>query len=625
MKGKGTKGKKNCKVEIKVNDGPIKVCWCQEEANLLEVLRAENIKIDAPCGGLGLCLKCKVMVSGKASSPDSLEREALGDKYLSEGYRLACRVRVLGNLQVILNSAEIEGDKKITSIDFPKIKKIKFSPDIKRVYVSLPWEQIKENLSLEEALRRKIALEAGRQINPISEKVMARVAALSEVGRGFEGEVTVRCNDVISIDAQKGKKPIIGAVCDIGTTTLACYLLDLEKGFQLGAAVDRNPQSAFGADVISRIAQATGCHEKFKEMVKGLRNGLSSLLQRLAKDVGVSLKDCEEVIMVGNSCMHHFFKGILPVTLGRVPFCPVTREGSCDLAVDSDLPVSPTARLRFLPLIGGFVGADMVGLLYFVENAMPEKTRIIVDLGTNGEIALIHESKIWACSAAAGPAFEGGNISCGMVASRGAISAVTWEDGDLVPSVIGGDAPLGISGSGLVDAVAILVEKGVILPSGRIQSPEKINYPSLASRVMEKGRVRSVVIAKGQLHDIVISQKDIRQVQLSKGAVRAGMEILLERAKISWNDVDEFILAGALGNYIDPASAIKIGLIPCCMEGNVIPVGNGAAEGAKLIMLGGEEEWRKACFMAERVEHISLEEDLTFQNVFMQSLALEIF
>jgi len=206
---------------------------------------------------------------------------------------------------------------------------------------------------------------------------------------------------------------------------------------------------AFGADVISRIAQATGCHEKFKEMVKVLRSGVASLLQRLAEDVGVSLKDCEEVLMVGNPCMHHFFKGILPITLGRVPFCPVAREGSCDLAVDLDLPVSPSARLLFLPLIGGFVGADMVGLLYFVESVMPKKTRIVVDLGTNGEIALIHEGKILACSTAAG---------------------VAWEDGDLVPSVIGGGVPLGISGSGLVDAVAILVEKGVILPSGRIQS-----------------------------------------------------------------------------------------------------------------------------------------------------------
>ena len=621
MEEKEKKNKKLCRIEIKVNGEPVKVCWCQEGENLLEVLRAENIKIDAPCGGLGLCLKCKVMVSGEVSSPDSLERDALGEGSLSEGYRLACRVMVLGDLQVILSSAEIEGDKKITSIDFPKLEKIKFSPEVKRVYVFLSWEQIKGNRSLEEALREKIALETGRQINPISEKIMVKVAAAFEGGRGFEGTVTVRCKDVVSVEVQKEKGPIIGAVYDIGTTTLACYLLDLETGHQLGAAVKRNPQLAFGADVISRIAQATGCHEKFKEMVKVLRSGVASLLQRLAEDVGVSLKDCEEVLMVGNPCMHHFFKGILPITLGRVPFCPVTREGSCDLAVDLDLPVSPSARLLFLPLIGGFVGADMVGLLYFVESVMPKKTRIVVDLGTNGEIALIHEGKILACSTAAGPAFEGGNISCGMVASSGAISAVAWEDGDLVPSVIGGGVPLGISGSGLVDAVAILVEKGVILPSGRIQSPGKINYPSLASRVMEKGRVRSVVIAKGQLHDVVISQKDIRQVQLSKGAVKAAMKILLDRAKITWEDVDEFILAGALGNYINPLSAIKIGLIPSIMEDKIISVGNGAGEGAKLILLGGQKEWAKACAIAEKAEHVPLEDDLTFQKLFMDSLS----
>ncbi len=615
--------KNSCRVVIETGNGHQRVCYCQEGDNLLDVLRREKVAIEAPCGGFGLCGKCKVMVSGKASLPDSLERTFLGEESLSKGVRLACRVRIMGELRVSVHFEEIKSQKKIASVVKPA--RIKVSPETIRINVSLGWEEIRAYESLEEALREKFSSLAGRPVNPIRDEVMADIAELFMERQTLDVSATLRGQDVVSVSSQQEEKPILGAVCDIGTTTIACYLLDLKKGHQLGALMSRNPQVPFGADVVSRIAHALKEKETFKAMVKGLREEVALLLARLASDVGADLKNCEEVLVIGNSCMHHFFKGLLPVTLGRAPFCPVQKGPSCDKADHFSLGVSSSARIRFLPLIGGFVGSDMVGLLHFVESVMPQRTRLVLDLGTNGEIALIHQGKILVCSAAAGPAFEGGNIFCGMVASTGAVNELSWEGENMIPKVIGGGEPVGITGSGLVDAVAILCEGGVVLPSGRINPPENIKNPSLASMVVERGGERVVMIAKGESREIFISQKDLRQLQLSKGAVVAAMKALLEKASMTWKDVDELVLAGALGNYINPDSAMKIGLIPSAMKDKVIPVGNGAAEGAKLVLLGGEKEWHKACSVVQKTEHIPLEENLTFQEFFMNSLSLEPF
>jgi len=615
--------KNPCKVVIKTGDGHQKVCYCQEGDNLLDVLRKEKVAIEAPCGGLGLCGKCKVLVFGQASLPDSLERTFLGEESLSKGIRLACRVRAMGELHVTVHFEEIKSQKKIASVVKPM--KIEISPETTRVKVSLSWEEIKTYESMEEAFRKKISSLTGKPINPIRDEVMAEVAELFSERQTLEVLATLRSKDVVSVSFQQEERPILGAICDIGTTTIACYLLDLKKGHQLGALIGRNPQVPFGADVVSRIAHALKDREAFEAMVRALRQEVAFLLERLASDVGVDLKDCEEVLVIGNSCMHHFFKGLLPVTLGRAPFRPVQKGPSFGRASDFALGVSSSARIRFLPLIGGFVGSDMVGLLYFVDSVMPKRTRLVLDLGTNGEIALIHQSKILVCSAAAGPAFEGENISCGMVASAGAINELSWEGEDMIPKVIGGGEPVGITGSGLVDAVAFLAERGVVLPSGRINPPENIKKPSLASMVSERGNERVVVIAKEKQQEVFISQKDLRQLQLSKGAIVAAMKALLEEASMTWQDVDELVLAGALGNYVNPDSAMKIGLIPSVMEDKIVPVGNGAAEGAKLVLLGGEKEWHKACSIAQKARHIPLEENLTFQEFFMESLSLEPF
>lgn len=592
-----------------------------KESNLLKALRHGGFHVEAPCGGMGICGKCKVRVSGETSVPDDAETNYLGEARIARGWRLACRTRVLGDVEVHLTNGEIQGDRKTASLILPGVARQKPCPETERLSLSLSWEEVGSRKSLEESLRKKLSLRAGRPIDLLSGRDLAGFVCDAEPGMPLEAVFTVRGNKVVSIRKGSSRPPLLGAVCDIGTTTLVCYLLDLDTGEQLGAVSGRNPQAPFGGDVISRITHALEDQAAFGDMVSAVRQGLSGLLERLAVESGVSLENCEEVLLVGNTCMHHLFMGIRPITLGRLPFSPVERTSLPERAEDMGLPVSPSARVRFLPLIGGFVGADTVGVLQAVAS-LPEKTRMVLDLGTNGEIALIRGQRILACSTAAGPAFEGGNIAQGMVACPGAVNSVDWVDGDLRPQVIGDMRAQGICGSGLIDAVAILLEQGVILPTGRIQAPEKIDNPNLAARVRGDRRSRSVVIADGDDGHVSISQKDIRELQLAKGAMEAAMSILLEQEGLTWADVEECVLAGAFGSYVRPASAMKIGLIPLSMEGRVLPIGNGAGEGAKRVLLGGREAWKAVAGLAERTEHVFLEKHPSFQELYVEAMSL---
>lgn len=610
-----------CQMTVFDGSGQSRILPVYKDENLLKALRHGGFHVEAPCGGMGICGKCKVRVEGSVSAPDEAELDYLGTSRLARGWRLACRTFVRGDMEVHLTSVEIQGDRKTETPVLPGVRRERPFPETELHSLSISWQEVGTTHSLEESLRKKLSLLVGRPVESLSGRDLAMFVLHAEPGESLQGLFTVRGNRVVSIRKGRERPPLLGAVCDIGTTTLVCYLLDLETGEQLGAVSGRNPQAPFGGDVISRITHAVEDEKAFLDMVSAVREGVSQLLCQLAQEGGVSLEDCEEVLLVGNTCMHHLFMGIRPITLGRLPFSPIERTTPPERAEDLGLPVSPSARVRFLPLIGGFVGADTVGVLAAVA-ALPDKPRIVLDLGTNGEIALVRGDRILACSTAAGPAFEGGNIAQGMVACPGAINAVDWEEDDLQPQVIGDIPPQGICGSGLIDAVALLLDQGVIAPTGRIQPPEKVGNPNLARRIRGDRRSRSIVLWEEEGGEVCLSQKDIRELQLAKGAMAAAMDILLEMEGLSWEDVEECVLAGAFGNYVRPISAMKIGLIPPSMDGKVLPIGNGAGEGAKRVLLGGRDAWERVCSLVNRTEHVFLEKHPAFQELYVEAMSL---
>lgn len=386
----------------------------------------------------------------------------------------------------------------------------------------------------------------------------------------------------------------LGIAIDLGTTTLVVQLLDLSTANVLGVRTALNNQARHGADIMSRIGFAV--NEKREPVLTSMiRDQLGVMIRDVLDGAEADPRNVVDVVLVGNTAMHHLFCGIDCTALSHVPFEPPDDGMMTFEAPALGWSLGGPATVRFLPCLGGFVGSDILaGIIATNLHASPSPV-CLIDLGTNGEIVVGWRERILCCSTAAGPAFEGARISMGMRASTGAIAEVREEMGRLICKVLGDGQPRGICGSGLVDAVAVLLENGRILPGGRFTDKE----PSFL--LMDPVR---------------ISQTDIRELQLAKGAVAAGVRILLETAGLQPGDIEKVYVAGAFGNYVGTASARRIGLIAFPPE-KIIPAGNTALRGAKRELFEDPEVCLR---LAERVEHISLHARPDFQDVFVEEM-----
>lgn len=380
------------------------------------------------------------------------------------------------------------------------------------------------------------------------------------------------------------------AAFDIGTTTVVCALLDA-AGNTVAVQSTANPQAAYGADVVSRIAAAI--RGQGSAMTAVIRKAMSELLDACCDATELDPGKIETIGVVGNPCMQQLFLGIPVNNLAAVPFAPAITKAE-RVPAGEYLPLCPNARLLTVPDIGGFVGADTMGCILASRLWEAEDTVLLVDIGTNGEMVLAHRGRMVACSTAAGPALEGANISCGMRAAAGAIDHVTVDG---IHVISGGEAK-GICGSGLIDAVAVMLEKGVLNRRGRVLT-ENHNYE----------------LADG----VYLTQEDIRQVQLAKGAIAAGIERMAAHLWITLEDIDRCILAGAFGSYLNPDSACRIGLIPEQLRGQITAAGNLALEGAKLLS-ADETRLTLAQQLTERVEYLELASQPGFQRSFAQNM-----
>lgn len=390
----------------------------------------------------------------------------------------------------------------------------------------------------------------------------------------------------------EAEAPMLAAI-DLGSTSIVCYLHDARTGVQLGVEGILNPQRQYGGDVVQRASYAM---EQGAAVLSGcVRAAIDGLLGRLAAAVGRQREDIVRLVMVGNTCMHHLFLELPTETLVLAPYTPRVKDPVTVKARDVGLGVHPQAELHWLSCIGGFVGADTVGCILAADMDKREELTLMVDIGTNGEMVLGDKNGMTACSTAAGPAFEGAKITCGMRGGEGAIDHVWNKDGKLGYHVIGSGEPLGICGSGLLDAVACLLELGAIDVTGRM----KDTY-YFTDRVF-------------------INQRDVRELQLAKAAIAAGIRLLCRREGVAVTDIRKLLLAGAFGNYLDPHSACAIGLLPPELEDRIVPVGNAAGAGAQIAVLNTGEEHRSAA-MAASVRFVELAHDPAFQDVYVDEM-----
>ncbi|MDO4260918.1 MAG: ASKHA domain-containing protein [Eubacteriales bacterium] len=387
--------------------------------------------------------------------------------------------------------------------------------------------------------------------------------------------------------------PLLAAV-DLGSTSVVVYLMDGRSGETLAVKSMLNPQRQYGADVVMRSSYAM---EHGAEALSGcIRRLIGELLRELARECGGSPEDIVRIVMVGNTCMHHLFLEIPVDSLVLAPYEPKVKDAVVRPALECGIQVHPQAKLMWLPNIGGFVGADTVGCLLASRLEQREKMTLLVDIGTNGEMVLGNRDGLIACSTAAGPAFEGAKISCGMRGSTGAIDHVQAdEEGEISFHVIGGGEPLGICGSGLLDAAACLCRTGRVDESGRLSQTWYFTK------------------------NVSLVQKDIRELQLAKAAIAAGIRMLCEKRGIRVEDIEEVLIAGAFGNYLDPESACDIGMLPQELRGRITSIGNAAGEGAKIAALN-QKEYERSRRLAGSVQFLELAREAEFQDIYVDEL-----
>jgi len=415
---------------------------------------------------------------------------------------------------------------------------------------------------------------------------------------------------------------IFGIAVDIGTTSVVAKLINMIDGKCLATEASLNPQSKYGDDVISRIAYADN-KEKLAELHRSITGCINDLSVKLCHKTGVNAHFIYEMCLVGNTTMNHIFLELPISQLGQAPYKAFSLDAHDLPAWKLHISMNPAGRIHTVENIAGFVGSDTTAVALAVNIDSAEEMTLVVDIGTNGELVLGTKDKVYAASCAAGPALEGARITCGSRAVEGAIEAVVLNEDDIDLEVIGNSPARSICGSGLIDAVAILLELGIIDVTGRFVEPANLKgklSPAILSRVSEQhGEPAFILSENDSTGTVFLRQKDIRETQLAKAAIRAGIKLLQKRIGLEDDDIKRILLAGAFGNYIRKESALRIGLLPDVPLERIVFVGNAASSGAKMALVS--QKYRdKACGLAKKIEYIEIAHEPEFQDVFADSI-----
>ena len=415
---------------------------------------------------------------------------------------------------------------------------------------------------------------------------------------------------------------IFGIAVDIGTTSVVAKLINMIDGQCLATEAALNPQSKYGDDVISRIAYAHN-KENLSELHRVITDCIKDLVAKLCIKTGIAANLIYEMCVVGNTTMNHIFLELPVSQLGQAPYKAFSLESHDLSAGKLHIAMNPAGNIHTVENIAGFVGSDTTAVALAVDIDSAGEMTLVVDIGTNGELVLGTKDQLYAASCAAGPALEGARITCGSRAAKGAIEAVVVNEGDIDLDVIGNCPARSICGSGLIDAVAVMLELGVIDLTGRFVEPAKLEgkvTPAILSRISEQdGEPAFVLSENNNGYRVFLRQKDIRETQLAKAAIRAGIKLLQKRIGLVDDDIEHILLAGAFGNYIRKESALRIGLLPNVPPERIVFVGNAASSGARMALVS--QHYRdKSRELAKKIEYIEIAHEPEFQDVFADSI-----
>jgi uncharacterized 2Fe-2S/4Fe-4S cluster protein (DUF4445 family) len=586
---------------------------------LLAGAQEAGVDLVATCGGMGTCGRCRVRVPTPGVPVTSADARFFDHEELAQGWRLACQLHVDRHLLVSIPEGTRAFDQKI--LERGIAAEVPLEPAVRRFRVQLAPPTLTDLASDLERLGGGLK-QAGADSITIPH---ALLQSLPQTLRAEDFHVSATVVDGQLVEVAPGKVLAAphGVAVDIGTTTIVGMLLDLERGEELAVASAANPQVAYGDDVVSRINHARTHPDGLRTLQEAVVGCLNDIIGQLCRRARVRRRDIYEVMAVGNTTMAHLLLGVNPEFIAQAPYVGAWRSARTVAARDLGLRVHPRGQLTILPNIAGFVGSDTVGVILATRLLESDRIELAIDIGTNGEIVLGSRERLLCCSTAAGPAFEGARIRFGMRAAAGAIERVTFAD-DVHCEAIGARSPLGLCGTGLIDAVAELLRVGVVDAGGRLRQPEELgDVPEPVRRRVRRhtGGLIFLLATRedGAPEDIYLTQRDIREVQLAKGALFAGIRLLERELGITDADISRVLLAGAFGNYIRRDMALRIGLLPPLPVERVEFVGNSAGTGAKMALLN-----RRARETAERisgsVEYVELAARPDFQETFAEAM-----
>ncbi|MDK2805191.1 MAG: hypothetical protein PWQ94_355 [Thermoanaerobacterium sp.] len=595
---------------VKVNyGGKYKEIEVYDGANLFKVLLKNGVPVPNSCGGYHTCGKCKVIVSEHLSISGE-ERQYLSDMEIERGIRLSCFLNIDRDLNVTVLD---EGDALILTDSIDTFNLDELSPRVKKKIVKM-------NLPMLDDQRddiRRISDSLGFGVNmPLS--VLKTLPDILE-SNDYNVALALRGNEIISVEAVDSIDSVYGISIDIGTTTIAAYLYDIRTGARLDVYSDVNLQRSYGADVISRINYTITEDDGLFRLHRIMIDEINKIVNAFCTRNAISKENIYEIIVVGNTVMIHLTLGITVKNIANSPYIPVFTSTMELKANVLGIDINKEGYIVTLPMVASYVGADTVAAVLSSRIFESNDICLLVDIGTNGEIVLGNKEFLISCSAAAGPAFEGADITFGMSGVEGAIDHVDLKR-DPIFSTIGGKKSKGICGSGIVDVIAELFKHGIVDNTGRILDKDEVTSAvgeKYLDRIVQYNEMPAFLI--DDENGIYLTQKDVRQVQLAKAAIRAGINILINEMNISERDIKKVYLAGGFGSYISIESAATIGLIPSELKDRTIQIGNAAGLGASLALLS-DNELNRAKIVRDKIKYIELSNVPTFQEEFIKSM-----
>ena len=601
-----------------IHNGQKKEMTCPQGTNLMELLQENKIYLEAPCGGKGLCGKCKIRVeSGNLSELTSDEDRLLSNKEKAEGYRLACSTWIMGDAVVSLDDSSDTAQIVSRGMEYS----VDINPSVSKEFLTIESPSVEDQR--DDLKRLEDALNMRATFIPLG--LMQRLPSLLR-DNDYKVTAVYDRNNILAIESGNTANEQYGIAVDIGTTTVVCYLVDLVNGKQLDVASRLNAQKSYGGDVISRIAYAADKAEGLKRLQMEITSQLEEMIKGLASKNKIELEHIYNIVIAANTTMIHLFAGLPPEHIAAAPFTPVATRLMVYPAEQFGVNINSACRIFVLPSISGYVGADIVAGILSTGMDKSDDLSLMIDIGTNGEMVLGNKEGLISCSTAAGPAFEGANIRNGVGGVAGAINTVRLEDDGIRYTTISGTAPIGICGSGIVDVLAVLLDAGIIDETGRILPADEIESEigkKLKERLTEVDDMPAFIIAKGEEtrsgEPIVMTQKDVREIQLAKAAIAAGTRVIVQKMGKSMGEIKRLYLAGGFGSYIDKRNAVRIGLLPKELEHQIIAVGNAAGTGALLSLLS-RKLIQRSNIIKTMVKYVELSTSPEFQEEYVNCM-----